>query len=511
MEPPPSWRTTLWLTLLSVAGLLAFRIPHLRDALSPDDAFYMMQGLILKRGGLPYRDLWDTHAPGMFFFVSLLPTALLKHEAWIRLVSVVTLGLSAGVAIRLLQRCGARAAAILPGVLLFTAVNCLDRFEAAYFETEQVMILPLILMAWAMHQGRRPIWGWFFFGLATVFKQTAVAFFPLLLMLEFAAPPRRARTLADWGARLLAACAGWLAVMLFFAIRGGLGPLFQAVIFDALDHRAVNGAGVKWLRSEQYRPLVPWLIWAAASALLAWAALRRDARLRAVLLAGAGWLVCGVLYLRLQGGAMPYYGAVITPALLLVTAAVAEGLARRWHHTASLAQQTALLVLLIGLLAATLKPAALIRDNRYPDPEWERHSIQVRELARALRRERPDYWVASFDGHGAWYWYLDQPPPRLLCLPFNLRVHADGTREVTGLLRDYGRGRKLLVVYFWEKGWWGWLSPDTKFLADYRDHLRHVGARPVDLKALLPGVEISPDITAEEWDLRDTPAAAPAA
>src|SRR5689334_2548431 len=102
-DAPPPWRTTLWLTALSLAGLLAFRIAHLHDALSPDEALYLLQAEVIKRGGLPYRDLWDSHAPGLFFLAALLPSALLKAAASIRLVSAFALGLGALLGIRLLQ------------------------------------------------------------------------------------------------------------------------------------------------------------------------------------------------------------------------------------------------------------------------------------------------------------------------------------------------------------------------------------------------------------------------
>src|SRR5689334_14758178 len=187
---PPAWFALL-AALLCAAGLLAFRIPHLGDAVSPDEALYLLLARLLKRGGLPYRDILEIHSPGLFFYLAAAPLSLLQKDCWLRLLAVPPLAGAAGLGALWLDRAGTRRWAILAGVAIFTLLNCLDRFESAYFETEQLMTLPLMAMLWAL-QRKRPALAWGCWGLATLLKQTGVVFLPLLLLADFSDAERRA-------------------------------------------------------------------------------------------------------------------------------------------------------------------------------------------------------------------------------------------------------------------------------------------------------------------------------
>lgn len=487
---------TLLATLLSAAGLLAFRIPHLGDAVSPDEALYLLLARLLQQGGLPYRDILEIHSPGLFFYLAAAPTAMLQHDAWLRLLSIPPLAGAAGLGALLLDRLEIRRFAILAGVMLFTLLNCLDRFEAAYFETEQVMTLPLMAMLYGLVRRKPPAWAWFFWGLATLFKQTGVVFLPMLLLLDFGDAQRRSEvTLKGLLARAVAASAGWLAALLFFALKGGLKPMVQSVLFDALHQGGEYAAAGGWLRQSQFRLLYPLLILLLITALLRWSSLRS---LQSPLALGGMWLACGLLFLKAQKMGYPHYGAILTPAFLLLVAGGIDGCAQA--RADARPRRIAFWLwggLFILMILALLWPLRLLKNNRYPDVGWENHSIAVRDVARALQERHPDRWVVAIDNHPGWYWHLKQTPPRQVWLGQRLDYFPKQLPEIEATLDRYTEGKNTLYIFY--RDFWG--EPSAPQEA-FRRRLIERGAKPFPLAAALAPVIVRPDLTAYSLDRR---------
>ncbi len=501
----PVARVWIFLTAgISLLLLIWYRLPHLPGALFTDEAFYLLEADNLKHGGVPYREIWDNHAPGLVFLLSLLPGTCLHNEASIRLLSAILLGLTAYFVADTLRPL-ARPWAIFAGSLAFTLYNCLDWFTALYLETEQLMALTLALMVWAACALRRPCLAWFFFGVTLVAKQSGVAFFPLLLVVDGMSNPewRRPRV-RDMLLRAAAAAFPWLAVMAFFSLHHALPELFQGVLFDALKRGTTELHSrycIGWLRVDIFRPLLPLL------GLLLALTLAFPKRLAAVPSAwhgavlGWAWLLSGLAYLWLQRCGFRHYGTVASPALLLLIAWAAQWLATLWRDALRPAARVLLLLLAAGLTASFAPYLLLLRANRVPPGlPGTSYFFNVREAARALRNRLNGQQLIVIEEHPAWYWYLEQKPPGEVLLPYRLHSFPDQRGKMLQSVIRYGCGRQNLLLYYPSD-----FAPGYDEIARFRQTTQQLGAHSVNLEAIYPEITaFRPPFNryADLWDLR---------
>ncbi len=498
---PVHWGWTALITAASMAGMLAYRVPHLRDALFSDESMYVIKAALFKSGGLPHRDLWDHHPPGLELFLSLLPMSFLQAEACIRLVSVLLLGGAVLFAADLLRRARVNFWAILAGAAVFTIFHCLDWFSAFYVEPEQFMVLSLTLMAWMLWTRKPPAWAWFFWGLTTTFKQSGVVFFPLLLYLDFSDEDRR-KQCGGWSilSRILAASAPWLVIMAYFSFRGGLTDLIREVVFDALRRRGETDTFYcsRWFRWGLCRDFHVLLYGLAAVALAGGRRLLAIPVKRTVFALGLLWLGSAMLYLWIQKCGLQYYYAVATPGLLWLTAWAFDSAGSLLRDARSGIQRVTQGLLLTLLLIGALLAAVKITWNRVPS--WlpsTAYNHNCRALARLLKSSLPaSYRVLAVQDYPGWYWYLGQPPPRVVWIHYYLHIYPERQRSFLDETVAYGRGKILLLVYM--------KDPDRRKpqLAELREQLRLRGARPVALSDLLSRKDLPQEFEADLLDLR---------
>ena len=499
---PVSTGWALLIALVSEAGLLAYRLPHLHDALFSDETMFLIKAAMIKRGGLVYRDLWDHHPPGLEMLLALLPMRLLQAEAAIRLVSVVSLGVTVFFAADMMLRVGIKRWAVFAGAFVFTMFHSLDWFAAFYLMNEQLMVLPLTLMIWILWRRKTPAAAWFFWGLTTLFKQTAIVFLPLLLVMDFYDPERR-RACGYKGIllRALAASASWLMVVVYFAAKGGFSDLVRNVVLDALHRRELNAgfycsAWFNWKLCSDYKVL---LICFALLALISLRPLLRPTKVSLVFFTGICWLGSALLYLWIQKCGQRYYYEMATPGLMLLTAWAFDWNAALFHGAATLMKRITHGLLFVLLCIGVLVPIGRFSDNHLPS--WlpsTYYSYSVRRLAREMKTRLPkDYLVLAVQDYPGWYWYLDQPPPGVVWIPYFLQAYPERRENLVESVASYGRGKQLLIVYVRDPD-----SPQTR-VSEFRGQLLARGAQPASLAGLLGlNDEVTDGFYADLWDLR---------
>ncbi len=267
---------------------LLLRIQTASIALERDEGEYAYIAQRMLAGDVPYRDVFDQKPPGVFL-AYLAPVAMFGTSvraihwamfAWSALTAWALFGVGREVANR---------AAAAWAVLVFAVITIEPSWLATAANTEQFMLLPLVLSVWFVLRGCRSehLWWWIGAGVAAMtacwFKQVAItniAFLVLLAEWRWRTPGvvrvRRMRAGVAFAGGMIAAAAP---VVGYFALRGALGPFVDCVWRHNVTYATSVrfSVGIQLLRMSLERQAGGlWPVWLlSAATLVDW---RRAAR-----------------------------------------------------------------------------------------------------------------------------------------------------------------------------------------------------------------------------------------
>lgn len=329
------WRSTApractWAILLLFAAAFAsgLDVPFERD-----EGEYAHAAGVLAAGGVPYRDAFLQKPPGIVFVhgavLAVFGRSDVAAHAAVLVSYVGTLALLAAVARRLGAGFAAPVAALL-GALAFLS----PLVEPWPANTEAFLVLPatasylLLVRAWEGAR-RGPGRGalapaaaasGLALGIASLFKQPALAHLPHLLVgwLVVGRDPRG--RLGSAGAFLAAAAAPWIATAAAWASWGALEPFLDGVLLHNLRYVGFNPEGrfgEMLARRVAAASLFDRLLWCAGPA--GAVALALLGRRRAAFVAG-GWLATAFLAVSAGGYFRGHYLLQAVPPLALCAA-----------------------------------------------------------------------------------------------------------------------------------------------------------------------------------------------
>jgi 4-amino-4-deoxy-L-arabinose transferase-like glycosyltransferase len=250
--PAPDARWPLWLALAAVAGVFLLRFPNIVQPMGPDQGVYATIGWALQRGLDLYRDLFEQKPPGIYL-TYLSGFLVFGHHTsaifWIDYLAGLLLVLAIfGIGRALVGvRFGALAAAI-------TAIGTFPAARHAYggflerAVTESFIIPLAALAAWCAVMAftrtgdRWAVTAGLLIGMAAVYKQTALIYWPAFTLWLWAMTDMRRAI--RFG--LLAAAGVIVAPALALAwlwSRGVLGEMWVAVVEFNLAYLALGDHG----------------------------------------------------------------------------------------------------------------------------------------------------------------------------------------------------------------------------------------------------------------------------
>jgi hypothetical protein len=141
-----------------VAIVTALLAPGLAEGPSQDAAVFVLMGMRIRAGGMPYRDLWDHKPPGAYLLNALGQSAFPWLDPWLVswVMSVVCTALAILLLDRLLRRRVSSRMAWFWTAVCAVTVACYPRtFGGGY--TETFALLPLVAVLWLLDT-RRGSW-----------------------------------------------------------------------------------------------------------------------------------------------------------------------------------------------------------------------------------------------------------------------------------------------------------------------------------------------------------------
>ena len=298
-----------------------------------DEGEYAHAARVLASGGVPYRDAFLQNPPGIVLVHGLVQelagaSDVAAHAA-VMLSYLATLALLAAVAVRLGGPVAATLAPLLAALAFLSPLN-----EPWPANTEAFLVAPataayllLVRASDAVRAGPRaapPVAAaaasGVALGVATIFKQPALAHLPHLLA-GFLLLGRDSRGRARLGAAFLAgAAAPWIAATGAWASWGALGAFLDGVLIHNLRYVGFNPEGrftEMLARRVAASSLFDRLLWAAG--LLGAPAVALLGRRRAAFVAG-GWLATAVIAVSAGGYFRGHYLLQAVPPLALCAA-----------------------------------------------------------------------------------------------------------------------------------------------------------------------------------------------
>ncbi|HSC29712.1 MAG TPA: glycosyltransferase family 39 protein [Vicinamibacterales bacterium] len=299
-------RWPLWVSLLIVLAVFTLRLPNVVQPMGPDQGVYTTIGWGLQSGLALYRDLWEQKPPGIYL-TYLLGFVLFGSRTssyfWMDyLAAALAVLFVFDIGRRLVTlRFGAVAAALAAIGTLPAARHGYGGFlERSVTET---FVIPLAaaaawcaVMAFRSTRDRWSFAAGVFIGVAAVYKQTALIYWPALAVWTwFVADAPRARRFASYAMAglVIAPC---LAFAWLWA-EGVLGDAWIALVEYNLAYLAIGDHGflysVDRFAHEVWRRMKTDEVWAFGSlsafvAVLAWR--RRSTSAGQAALLGIAWL-----------------------------------------------------------------------------------------------------------------------------------------------------------------------------------------------------------------------------
>lgn len=359
----PAHSTSIWPVLTAAAVVfLALRFQCASIPLERDEGEYAYIAQRVLRGEVPYRDIFDQKPPGVFA-AFLLPVSMFGTSvraihwtlyAWTALTATALFALARELA-------GRPAAAW--SVLVFGLITIEPSWLATAANTEQFMLLPIVVSAWFTIRGCRSgrlAW-WLGAGAAAMtacwFKQTAMTnflFLPVLAELAWrdAGVRRPGRAVAGLVFAGGVVCAA-LPVFGYFAAHRAIEPFVDCV----WRHNVTYASSVPWaiglelLKQSLVRQSWGlWLVWALAlAALFDW---RRSVRV-STSVCGA-WMLASLAGVSVGLYFRDHYFIQLAPPLALaagISCSRLAGLPRSGPGRLGAGVATAALVIVVPLVA----------------------------------------------------------------------------------------------------------------------------------------------------------------
>jgi 4-amino-4-deoxy-L-arabinose transferase-like glycosyltransferase len=363
-------RWPLWIALAAVAGVAVLRVPNIVQPMGPDQGVYATIGWALQRGLDLYRDLFEQKPPGIyltylsgFLLLGNRTSAIFAIDYLAGMVLVVAIfGVGRALVSR---RFGALAAAVVAIGTLPAARHAYGGFlERAVTES---FIIPLAavaawcaVMAFARGGDRWAFTAGLLVGMAAVYKQTALIYWPAFTLWFWGVTDlRRAiRFGALAGAGLIVAPALALA---WLWSRGVLGEMWVAIVEFNLAYLALGDQGFGFTLNryahEVFRRMKGDEVWAigtlaCAVAVLSWR--RRDTPPGRLALLGVIWLGGAAIATIANGPRLftTYFMPSLVPLSLLI--------AWLFHQTLGSADRRRLLA---GALVLALTAGVMYRSG----------------------------------------------------------------------------------------------------------------------------------------------------
>jgi len=334
VRDPRLWAVAAGCVIIALVSMAGIARPLDRD----EGAFLVIAGHIL-HGRIPYRDVFDQKAPGVYYLLAAL-LALTSHLSAIqqvlaaRAVFAATNLLTAGGLLLLGRRWWRVEVGALAALLWLLAVPI---YGGDQLFTEPVAVactVWAVVVAAGGASPRRAFGAGLLLALGTIFKQTTILALPgLALVLATQSAPAaawwrpthtRIRTLLTLLAGVLIP---WVVVCGLFALAGALGPMLDQVVISNVARYPSDSlaeiAGAMRDAIQAFRAL--WYVAGvvvAVGAVGAWRWLRRgDGQRRAPRLGAATCATIGALgLLPFKSHAYPHYWLQVAPWAALLAA-----------------------------------------------------------------------------------------------------------------------------------------------------------------------------------------------
>ncbi len=486
LDSAPAWQSR-WLLVTVIAGvalILIYSILNFAQPLNRDEGAFLVISEGVLRGQVPYRDLFDQKAPGIYYLLAPALWLMRSFSPYTQVIAlrlcvfVVNLVTAAGI-FEIGRRwwraeIGAMAALLWLFVLPIYAGNLLltEPFANVFAVWALVVAIRRPDMRGALISG-------LLVAAAILMKQTSVLMVPgvaLVLARDRLAPlmahagqagSKRAALVAigvrlgTFGASLVAP---WLVVVGLFALAGGLRPFIDQVVVANIHYPPDSSAEI-WQSIQTEFWAMP-LVWCAPLVGGVWAGWRliSDQRLPGV--PGVALTLIGVLSLvPFKSHAYSHYCLQVLPwAALLTALIVCDALravlpvAARGAEGAPLWRASALGVLIVAVLAAgSGRPLVNVIDDTVL-------SMQAQD-GQIIARMAPAGSAVLVGPAEPEYYFLAQHPPvtsDIYLLPVNLTPQLADT-----IAQQIDQRQFVLIVWATSSGvnWQPYLEPITAALA----------------------------------------------
>ena len=389
----------MFLALLALVALCtAVGLSKVHYHLMDDQTLFLRGAEVLRNGGTLYRDIWDIKPPGVFLLYLVGGEMFGFTDAGIHLFELLIMVSTAAVSF-LLLRLAIGAWAAWMGAFLTVFFYYSMNVEGDFCNVEAFACLPAAIAGFSLLSPRGK-WPLALAGMSAGLLILIKPFYGLIgvgFWAAFLIADRKAsRRASTWVILLISAAAPVLAMILWFAWRGALPELFDALVVTPFEAKLTVSplSRLYGLRLSighfcyGFRPLWPMLIAAV------WAAYqnRRNRKLMTAVAFLGAWIITGAIgvLLQLQSWFQFQFLLILPPLGLLA------GLGVSWTltHVVKGAWPTrALAVLLLGVSLWTARAAVrplvvALRTTRGevpPSASFERHRRQLQYDARQVK------------------------------------------------------------------------------------------------------------------------------
>lgn len=480
----------MWFVGVAAIFLVANSLTQLTVPLNLDEGAFLIIAQKVLHGRLPYRDVVDQKAPGIYYLLAAflfvtnrLALAPLAQALVMRTV-VVLVHLWTATGIVLLGRRWWRLEVGVLAAGLWLAA--LPLIEGGYFVTEPFAVSATI---WALVVAahRRSIRAAFGVGLllalGTLFKQTAVLAVPgvaLVTLMEGRGAWEQAwrldRELLRRGVAFgVGLTAPWLLVFMVWAAAGGLGALWdQMVISNLLHYPPDPTRPVKLVIARDAMPLL-WLVPIAVGivGLARWSGVAARLRSAPSIASVALWLIGGLALIPFSTHAFLHYWVQVVPFAALLTALGVFAILDAWRPPTRSSPTSRLATpLLLALLVTLVGWHGTVLDRLQANGNLLQSQVEAAQWIASHTTTGEAILVAPSEPE---YYFLAGRPPStsyLYLLPIN--VTPELIAQIEGQLTSHAFGAVI-----WQEGGMALQSPNPALHAVLTAHYHLVATEPV--------------------------------
>lgn len=418
-----------------VAFALLWSVYEVLQPIAPDQGVALWAGDVIRRGGVLYRDAWDTRGPAPYYFTSLIEIVF-GHNVWgFRLVDLlIQIAGACGIAVLVKRLGNSRFSAVLAGafyMLWYASMRFENSAQADGWVGVLLVFSVLALIPPTRLTYKRMFASGFLLGLCVLNKPTYGLFLALPLMYT-ARPPV---TLHRWAAHVAAAAIGAAVpvaiAVIYFWHKGVLATAYDVHVGYSIQvYGHVNDPWLLRLRDAGlglvHLPMLFALPLVAAGIATLW---RRDRYACALV---SWWLVATVLNEMVQHKPWLYeWLPVLAPFAVLSGLALSKlpdvaktgtGHLRKWRDLSLPIALIAGVAVFVGLLGPAHRvgkwvahlvlrtPEEAYQASEYA--EWGYQPASVYGVAQYVKqRTAPDDNVLFFGLLGGGTFYADRPTP----------------------------------------------------------------------------------------------------